>query len=132
MEDSTKPYLIRAIHEWCEDFGHTPYIAVAVDEYTKLPLQFVRNGQIVLNISYEATSNLVINNDTISFKARFSGVSQDVVVPIENVLAIYASENGQGMSFEIRKDKLIKASKPDQETSPKEEPKKGPTLTRLK
>lgn len=130
MEDSTKPYLIRAIHEWCEDFGYTPYIAVHVDEYTKLPLQFVKNGQIVLNISYEATSGLLIDNETISFKARFSGVPQDILIPIENVLAIYASENGQGMSFEIRKDKVIQATKPDQdEHAP---PPKGPTLTRVK
>ncbi|NLC24735.1 MAG: ClpXP protease specificity-enhancing factor, partial [Oxalobacter sp.] len=90
MENATKPYLVRAIHEWCVDNGFTPYIAVDVDSHTRLPLQFVREGQIVLNISYDATSGLVIDNESIRFKARFGGVSQDIYIPVINVMAIYA------------------------------------------
>lgn len=97
---STKPYLIRAIHEWCTDNGFTPYIAVKVDEWARVPREFVRDGQIVLNVGYEATGGLKIANDGISFQARFGGVARDISFPIENVAAIYARENGAGMAFE--------------------------------
>lgn len=99
-EVSTKPYLLRAIYEWCTDNGYTPHIAVVVDASTRVPMQFVKNGEIVLNISFEATSGLKMDNDFINFSARFGGVSRDISVPIENVIAIYARENGQGMAFE--------------------------------
>jgi stringent starvation protein B len=99
-EVSTKPYLLRAIYEWCTDNGYTPHIAVVVDASTRVPLQFVKNGEIVLNISFEATSGLKMDNDFINFSARFGGVSRDISVPVENVIAIYARENGQGMAFE--------------------------------
>ncbi|MDY7577768.1 ClpXP protease specificity-enhancing factor [Herbaspirillum sp. RTI4] len=99
-EVSTKPYLLRAIYEWCTDNGYTPHIAVMVNGATQVPMQFVKNGEIVLNISFDATSGLKIDNDLIRFSARFSGVSRDISVPVHNVLAIYASENGQGMAFE--------------------------------
>ena len=102
-EASTKPYLIRAIHEWCADSGYTPYIAVAVDEYTIVPREFVRNGEIVLNVSMEATNKLRLGNDFIEFQARFSGQARDLQIPIANVSAIYARENGHGMSFEVPK-----------------------------
>jgi stringent starvation protein B len=97
---TTKPYLIRAIHEWCADEGFTPYLAVQVDERTCVPREFVRDGQIVLNVSAEATHQLVMGNDEISFQTRFSGASFPVVVPVDAVVAIYARENGQGMAFE--------------------------------
>ena len=97
---STKPYLIRAIHEWCSDNGFTPYVAVKVDEWTRVPREFVRDGKIVLNVGYEATGNLQIANDGISFQARFGGVARDISFPIGNVTAIYARENGAGMAFE--------------------------------
>jgi stringent starvation protein B len=97
---STKPYLIRAIHEWCSDQGFTPYLAVQVDERTRVPREFVRDGQIVLNISLEATHQLVMGNDEITFQTRFSGTTFPVVVPVDAVAAIYARENGQGMAFE--------------------------------
>ena len=97
---STKPYMIRAIHEWCTDNGFTPYIAVKVDEWARVPREFVRDGQIVLNIGYEATGGLKISNDGVSFQARFGGVARDISFPIENVAAIYARENGAGMAFE--------------------------------
>lgn len=103
-EISTKPYLLRAIYEWCTDNGYTPHIAVAVDAETRVPMQFVQNGQIVLNISFDATSGLKMDNDAIRFSARFGGVSKDIVIPVTNVMAIYAQENGQGMAFEVSSD----------------------------
>ncbi|MEY5099554.1 MAG: hypothetical protein RJA36_2273 [Pseudomonadota bacterium] len=96
---STRPYLIRAIHEWCCDNGFTPYLAVAVDASVQVPREFVKDGEIVLNTSYDATGNLRLGNDYIEFKARFGGVARDIVVPVDHVLAIYARENGQGMAF---------------------------------
>jgi stringent starvation protein B len=102
-ETSTKPYLLRAIYEWCTDNGYTPYLAVMVDGQTRVPMQFVKNGEIVLNISFDATSGLKMDNDLIHFSARFSGVSREISVPVENVIAIYARENGQGMAFEVTK-----------------------------
>ena len=96
---STTPYLIRAICEWCEDNGLTPYVAVKVDANTRVPLEFVRNGEIVLNISADATRNLKIGNDLIQFSARFNSVSREVSVPITAVAGIFAKENGQGMAF---------------------------------
>lgn len=97
---STKPYLIRAIHEWCCDNAFTPYLAVVADAHARVPREFVRDGQIVLNIGYDATKNLNIANDGISFQARFGGVAREISVPIRNVAAIYARENGAGMAFE--------------------------------
>lgn len=102
---STKPYLLRAIWEWCCDNGFTPYIAVAVDERTRVPREFVRDGQIVLNIGSEATNKLQMGNDFIEFQARFGGVARELSVPIERVAAIYARENGAGMAFEIDAEK---------------------------
>ena len=102
-ETSTKPYLIRAIHEWCMDNGYRPYIAVAVDERTVVPREFVRAGEIVLNVSIDATSRLRLGNDLIEFEARFNRVARQLSIPIENVTAIYAAENGHGMAFEVAK-----------------------------
>ncbi|WP_180682100.1 ClpXP protease specificity-enhancing factor [Tepidicella baoligensis] len=96
---STRPYLIRALHEWCTDHGFTPYVAVAVDATVQVPREFVKDNEIVLNISYDATSNLQLGNEYIEFKARFGGVAREVIVPIDHVVAIYARENGQGMAF---------------------------------
>ncbi len=98
---TTKPYLIRAIHEWCVDQGFTPYLAVAVDARTRVPRSYVKDGQIVLNIGMEATHQLVIGNELITFSARFNGAAQNLSIPIDNVSAIYARENGQGMGFEV-------------------------------
>jgi stringent starvation protein B len=100
-EISTKPYLLRAIYEWCTDSGYTPYLAVKVDSATTVPLEYVKKGEIILNISYGATSGLKMDNDAIHFRARFNGVSRELYVPVHNVLAIYANENGQGMAFEV-------------------------------
>ena len=96
---STRPYLIRALHDWCTDNGFTPYIAVFVDETVRVPKEYVKNNEIVLNVGFEATSALKLGNETIEFKARFGGSSREIVVPIDHVIAIYARENGQGMAF---------------------------------
>jgi stringent starvation protein B len=101
QEISTKPYLLRALYEWCTDNGFTPHIAVRVDAATRVPRQFVRNDEIVLNISFEATSQLQMGNEWIEFSARFSGKSHKIEVQVTNVLAIYARENGQGMAFPV-------------------------------
>jgi len=97
---STKPYLIRAIYEWCADQGFTPYLAVQVDARTRVPREFVRDGQIVLNVGATATHQMLMGNDEITFQTRFNGASFPVVIPVDAVLAIYARENGQGMVFE--------------------------------
>ena len=97
---STKPYLLRAIHQWCSDNGFTPHLAVAVDADVRVPREHVRDGQIVLNVDYEATANLVFGNELITFQARFSGVAREVSIPVVSVIAIYARENGAGMAFE--------------------------------
>jgi stringent starvation protein B len=96
---STRPYLLRALHEWCTDNGYTPYIAVQVDEMVQVPQEYVKNGEIVLNVSYDATSSMSLGNDVIEFKARFAGTPREIIVPVDRVLAIYARENGQGMAF---------------------------------
>ena len=96
---STRPYLIRALHDWCTDNGFTPYIAVFVDARVQVPSEYVKNNEIVLNVGFEATSALKLGNETIEFKARFGGSSREIIVPIDHVIAIYARENGQGMAF---------------------------------
>lgn len=122
-ETSTKPYLLRAIYEWCTDNGYTPYLAAMVDADTQVPLEFVKNGEIVLNISFSATSGLKMDNNFVHFHARFAGVSREIFVPVDNVVAIYARENGQGMAFEVTK-------KPER-AAPSEAPPAAetPTLT---
>jgi stringent starvation protein B len=98
---STRPYLIRALYDWCTDNGLTPYIAVLVDETVQVPREYVKNGEIVLNISFDATSSLKLGNDLIEFKARFAGAAREIMVPVNRVIAIYARENGQGMAFPV-------------------------------
>ncbi|MBC3872605.1 ClpXP protease specificity-enhancing factor [Undibacterium flavidum] len=97
---STKPYLLRAIYEWCTDNGFTPYLSVKVSGAVQVPMEFVRKGEIVLNVAFSATSGLKMDNEAVTFKARFGGVSRDIYVPVANVQAIFASENGQGMVFD--------------------------------
>lgn len=96
---STRPYLIRALHEWCTENGFTPYIAVFVDASVQVPPEYVKNNEIVLNIGLEATNALRMGNEFIEFKARFGGTAREIVVPVTHVIAIYARENGQGMAF---------------------------------
>ncbi|MFM9999966.1 MAG: ClpXP protease specificity-enhancing factor [Burkholderiaceae bacterium] len=98
---STRPYLIRALYEWCTDNGLTPYVAVKVDDSVQVPREYVKDGEIVLNISYDATSSLKLDNAFIAFSARFAGTARDIMVPMDRVIAIYARENGQGMAFPL-------------------------------
>ena len=104
---STKPYLLRAIWEWCCDNGFTPYIAVQVDLRTRVPREFINDGQIVLNIGPDATSQFQIGNDLIEFQARFGGVSRKISVPVEQVSAIYSRENGAGMAFDLESEAAV-------------------------
>jgi len=96
----TKPYFVRAVYDWCVDNSLTPYVAVAVDGRTRVPQQFVRDGQIVLNVAPYATHQLEISNEALSCQARFGGIAQMIYLPLENIMAIYARENGRGMAFE--------------------------------
>jgi stringent starvation protein B len=99
-ETSTTPYLIRAIFEWCCDNGLTPYIAVKVDANTRVPAEHVKNGEIVLNVSPDATRNLKIGNEVIQFSARFGGVSRELSIPVCAVAGIFAKQTGQGLAFQ--------------------------------
>jgi stringent starvation protein B len=101
---STRPYLVRALYEWCTDHGFTPYVAVMVDETVQVPREYVQNGEIVLNVSFDATSSLKLGNEFIEFKARFGGKPCDIMVPMDRVMAIYARENGQGMAFPVQRE----------------------------
>lgn len=101
---STRPYLIRALYEWCSDNGLTPYVAVRVDDSVRVPREYVKDGEIVLNISMDATSALKLGNDYIEFKARFAGVARDIMIPVGRVMAIYARESGQGMAFPLEEE----------------------------
>ena len=150
---STRPYLLRAMHEWCTDSGFTPYVAVFVDETVQVPMEYVKNGEIVLNVGYDATSGMTLGNEFIEFKARFGGVPREIIISINRVMAIYARENGQGMSFPMNTASdavaVPKKSAPvrpslsavetptakvdtDEEPSPPGAPSGRPTLTRIK
>jgi stringent starvation protein B len=100
-ETSTKPYMIRALHEWCTDNGYTPHIVVRVDQNTMVPPAHIREGQITLNIGVMATKGLVLGNDSIEFQARFNGVTENLYIPVGVVTALYARETGAGMEFEV-------------------------------
>jgi stringent starvation protein B len=134
---STKPYLLRAVYEWCVDNGYTPYVSVTADFRTRVPMEYVRNGEIVLNIGPLAASRLQMGNDIIECTARFSGAPQDLVVPVAAVTAIYAKENGLGMSFESEKKGTASESgdgHSDATSDLPKPPKSGgkPTLRRVK
>ena len=107
---STKPYFIRAIYEWCSDCGFTPYLSVRVDDRTRVPVEYVKNGEIVLNVSLNATRNLTINNELIQFSARFNGVSREVSIPVDRVQGIFARENGQGAFFTVESPAALVAA----------------------
>ena len=109
---STRPYLIRALHDWCTDNGFTPYLAVYVDASVQVPMEYVKNNEIVLNVGFEATTALKLGNELIEFKARFGGSSRDIAVPVDHVIAIYARENGQGMAFPVPTETAAGAESP--------------------
>jgi stringent starvation protein B len=151
---STRPYLVRALHEWCVDNGFTPFVTVLVDKTVQVPQEFVKDGEIVLNIGFDATMGLRMGNDFMEFKARFGGVVREICVPIDHVMAIFARENGQGMAFPRPElDTAAPAPEPKPETqgsahlapvvdvtdgektlAPAAAPRAGarPTLTRIK
>ena len=137
---STRPYLIRAIHEWCTDNGFTPYLAVKVDRSVQVPREYVNGGEIVLNVSYDATGSLQRGNEYIEFKARFGGRPHDIMVPVERVQAIYARETGQGMSFPVIDDLLaelpddaaaLAAAEAEDEAAPEQEPAASTPVVQL-
>ena len=99
-EIPTKPYVLRALFEWCVDNGYTPHLAVKVDSRTQVPSEYVKNGEITLNISPNAVHKLQMGNELIEFSARFGGVARQISVPITNVYALYARETGHGMTFD--------------------------------
>ena len=127
---STRPYLIRALHDWCTDNGFTPYVAVFVDASVQVPAEYVKNNEIVLNVGFEATSALKLGNEVIEFKARFGGTSREIIVPIDHVIAIYARENGQGMAFPMPSADGQASSTTDSEVPAAVTPPRGaPRLT---
>ncbi|QEY23687.1 ClpXP protease specificity-enhancing factor [Neisseria animalis] len=111
MTTSTKPYFLRAMYEWCLDNNQTPHILAWVNEHTRVPGQYVKDGQIVLNIGPVASSNLTIDNDWVHFAARFSGVSHDIWIPVGHVVHIFARESGEGLGFELEE------YRPDEQTA---------------
>ena len=121
-EQSAKPYLIRAICEWCADNSLTPYLAVKVDRQTRVPAAYVKNGEIVLNISAGATRRLTIDNERVQFTARFNGVSQEVSIPTSTVSGIFAKETGYGFAFTVGADPAISL---EVATAPAEAPAGG-------
>jgi stringent starvation protein B len=140
---STRPYLIRALYDWCSENGFTPYVAVKVDASVQVPREYVQGGEIVLNVSMDATSSLKLGNDFIEFKARFGGKPRDIMVPIHRVMAIYARENGQGMAFPVNDDDAPAATlsavtpneaalSPDEEPTPPTSSPPRPVLKRIK
>jgi stringent starvation protein B len=140
---STRPYLIRALYDWCSENGFTPYVAVKVDASVQVPREYVQGGEIVLNVSMDATSSLKLGNDFIEFKARFGGKPRDIMVPIHRVMAIYARENGQGMAFPVNDDDAPASTLtavtpneavllPDEEPTPPNSSPSRPVLKRIK
>jgi stringent starvation protein B len=132
---STKPYMLRAMHEWCIDNNLTPHLIVEVNAQTRVPMAYVKEGEIVLNINYGATKDLLIDNDSVVFSARFGGVSQNIYVPMNAVKGIFARENGQGMFFEIEEvpqKALSEISGTDVSDAEKAPTTKKPTLTIVK
>jgi stringent starvation protein B len=119
-EIPTKPYLLRALYEWCVDNGYTPHLAVKVDARTLVPAEHVRNGEITLNVGPAAVDKLQMGNELIEFAARFAGVARRIAVPVENVYALYARETGHGMTFEVD------LSKPAPQADAEAEPSAAP------
>jgi stringent starvation protein B len=137
-DPSTKPYLMRAIYEWCVDSGYTPYLSVTVDPVTRVPMEYVKDGQIVLNIGPVAVERFKIGNDLIEFSARFNGAGREISIPVGAVSAIYARENGQGLSFEVTaadapaSAQIAKADESDETRPEPPRPSGKPSLRRVK
>jgi stringent starvation protein B len=133
----TKPYLIRALHEWCTDNGLTPHMLVAVNAETRVPSAYVKDGEIVLNLNYSATRDLLISNEAVTFSARFNGKATNLYIPMNAVRGLFARENGQGMFFEVEAeetadtpDELVEDSR--QPAEQKQQKQKKPSLKLVK
>ncbi len=124
-ETSTKPYLIRAIYDWCTDNGYTPYLSVRVDANTRVPVAYVKNGEIVLNISMDAVQHLQLENEEISCGGRFGGVAHKIVVPVAAVIGIFAKETGQGLAFQGQDSTSAGQDTKGAEEPPEEPPPSG-------
>lgn len=124
-ETSTKPYLIRAIYDWCTDNGYTPYLSVRVDANTRVPMAYVKNGEIVLNISMDAVQHLQLENEEISCGGRFGGVAHKIVVPVAAVIGIFAKETGQGLAFQGQESTSAGQDVAHDEEPPEEPPPAG-------
>jgi stringent starvation protein B len=137
-DPSTKPYLMRAIYDWCVDSGYTPYLSVTVDSVTRVPMEYVKDGQIVLNIGPVAVERFKIGNELIEFSARFNGAGREISIPIGAVSAIYARENGQGLSFEVTaadapaSAQIAEADESDKTRPEPPRPSGKPSLRRVK
>ncbi len=126
----TRPYLARAIYEWICDNQLTPYLLVdATQPHTMVPEQFIKDGQIVLNIVPHAVHQFQMSNESISFSARFGGVARDIYVPIQAVLGLYARENGQGLFFDPEEyaninpiENTLESDTPEEAKTPKKKP----------
>jgi len=138
---SQQPYFLRALYEWCVDSGHTPYLTVRVDKQTRVPQAFVKDGQIVLNVGPSAVRNIHMDNDWVTFSARFGGMSHSIEIPVGNVVAIYARETGEGMAFEhlaqpeVADDTpqdMLSDSQEDDQAKPPQPPKGKPQLKVVK
>ena len=116
-EIPTKPYLMRALYEWCLDNGYTPHLAVKVDARTQVPLEYVKNGEITLNVGPTAVHKMQIGNDLVEFSARFGGIARQISVPVANVFAIYGRETGHGMTFDLDAAKLTVQAVADAESA---------------
>ena len=142
-EIPTKPYLIRAIYDWCTDNGYTPYLSVQVDANTRVPMAYVKDGSIILNISMEAVQHLQLGNEDITCNGRFGGVAHKLEIPITSVTGIFAKESGQGLAFQGQDAPPVTASqnsaskitdaskKPDDDEPPKDPPPSGKPHLRI-
>ena len=124
-ETSTKPYLIRAIYDWCTDNGYTPYLSVRVDVNTRVPMSYVKDGEIVLNISMDAVQNLQLGNEEITCGGRFGGVAHKIVVPVGAVIGIFSKETGQGLAFQGQESAPTEAGATGGDKPPDEPPPSG-------
>jgi len=126
---SSRPYIMRALYEWIVDNDCTPYVLVdATVAEVMVPQQFVKDGQIVLNISPSAVMDLNISNEAVIFNGRFGGIATDVYVPVSAVVGIYARENGQGMVFETEES----SEPPDDPPPEPDKPEGRPALKIVK
>jgi len=128
-EISTKPYLLRALYEWCVDNGYTPHLSVKVDSRSQVPSEYVRNGEITLNVSPSAVHKLQMGNELVEFSARFAGVARQISVPVPCISALYARETGHGMTFDVDAPKpAVQADAEKENGRPGPSNESGPAL----